>query len=122
MENVKERFLSSEYGYGYGYGSFFQNLDGSGAGSGCGDGSWSGSGYGDGDEIDIKSFCGKTVYIIAGVPTLLDTIQSNCIAKGRILRADLTTEECVVVKKGEHFAHGKTLREAMDAAHRKALG
>ena len=100
----------SGYGYGDGDGDGFVDGSGSGDGSGYGDG----DGYGDG----IVSFCGQKVYQIDDVPTLIDHVHGNA-AKGRILRDDLTTEDCYIVKQGSLFAHGKTLREAMDALRDK---
>ena len=38
---------------------------------------------------------------------------------GRILREDLTTESCYIVKQGSLFAHGETLRAAMEALRDK---
>ena len=40
---------------------------------------------------------------------------------GRILREDLTTERCYIVKQGSLFAHGETLRAAMEALRDKLL-
>ena len=90
----------SGYGYGYGYGS------------GYGDGS--GSGYGDG----IKSFNRKTVYRIDGVNTLIRSVRGNT-AHGAILNGDLTLTPCYIVKQDGFFAHGETLREAMEALRDK---
>ena len=87
----------SEYGYG--------SCHGYGLGES--------TGYGDGFGRWIVSFCGQKVYRIDDVPTLIDHIHGN-IAKGRILRDDLTTEDCYIVKQGSLFAHGETLRKAMD--------
>ena len=64
------------------------------------------------------SFCGQKVYQIDDVPTLIDHIHGNA-AKGRILHGDLTAEDCYIVKQGSLFAHGKTLRAAMDALRDK---
>ena len=102
MEAVSaaDRFAAVSSGYGYG----------SGSGSGSGDG----YGYGDG----ILSFCGQRVYQIDNVPTLIDRVHGG-VARGRILRGDLTTESCYIVKQGSLFAHGKTLRKAMDALRDK---
>ena len=113
-------------GYGYGSGDGFVGDSGFGSGFGSGDGfvdgsgSGDGSGYGDGDGYGdgIVSFCGQKVYQIDDVPTLIDHVHGNA-AKGRILRDDLTTEDCYIVKQGSLFAHGKTLREAMDALRDK---
>ena len=105
-------------GYGYGCGSGHGYGDGSGScygggyGSGCGYGYGSGCGYGYDDGV--VSFCGQKVYQIDDVPTLIDHVHGNA-AKGRILRDDLSTEACYIAKQGSLFAHGKTLRAAMDA-------
>ena len=82
----------------------------SGSGSGPGEGDGDGSGYGFG----IKSINGETIYIIDSVPTLLDRVKGN-VAKGRILKDDLTFKKCYVAKQDRYFAHGKTLREALSA-------
>ena len=113
MEKIKEFLaVNSGYGNGYGDGSGY----GSGSGYGPGDGSGYGSGYGDGSGI--KSINGETIYIIDSVPTLLDRVKGN-FAKGRILKDDFTFERCYVAKQDGYFAHGKTLREAMEALRDK---
>ena len=101
-------------GYGYGYG------DGSGDGSGYGYGDGSGDGYGDGygDGDGIKRFNGETVYRIDGVNTLIRSVRGNT-AHGAIVNNDLTTTPCYIVKQGDIFAHGETLREAMEALRDK---
>ena len=112
----------SGYGSGYGYGSGDGSGYGSGSGSGYGSGSGSGSGSGDGSGYGdgILSFCGQRVYQIDDVPTLIDHVHGG-VAMGRILRADLTTESCYIVKQGSLFAHGETLRAAMEALRDKLL-
>lgn len=104
----------SDLGYGYGYGSGSGFIDGSGSGSGSYFSDVFGYDNGLSYGYKIASFCGQKVYRIDGVPTVIDHVYGN-IAKGRILRDDLSTEVCYVVKQGGLFAHGKTLREAMDA-------
>ena len=104
------------YGYGYGDGSG----DGSGLGSGDGSGYGSGLGSGLGSSYVIRRFCGEDVYMIDGIPTMLGILHGN-IARGRILRKDLTTKTCYVVKQGEVYAHGETPREAMEALRDKLL-
>ena len=86
----------SGYGYGYGYGS------------GSGDGSGSGSGYG------LKSLNGQPVDYIDGVPTILTRIIGN-VAKGFIVRADLSLAPTFVYKQGNTFSHGETLHKAREA-------
>ena len=110
LKTAADRFADVVIGYG--------SCDGSsdGSGSGYGDGSGDGSGYGSG--YGIKSFCGQKVYQIDYVPTLIDHVHGSA-AKGRILRDDLTTEDCYIVKQGILFAHGETLRKAMDALRDK---
>ena len=114
LKTAADRFDETANGYGYGSGS------GYGYGDGYGDGSGYGSGYGDGygDGRWVVSFCGQKVYQIDGVPTLVDHVHEN-VAKGRILRDDLTTKNCYIVKQGSLFAHGETLRKAMDALRDK---
>ena len=119
---------SSGYGYGYGYGSGsgsgygYGDGDRSGYGYGYGDGDGSGSGsgygYGDGSGDGIKSFNGEAVYRIDGVNTLIRAVRGN-VAKGAILCGDLTLTPCYIVKQDNVFAHGKTLREAMEALRDK---
>lgn len=115
----------SGYGFGYGYGCGGGSGYDGGSGSGCGDGgggsgsgSTYGSGDGSGDGSGIKMINGNTVYMIDVVPTLIDHVHGN-IAKGRILSSDLTLNPCYVVKYGDLFAHGETLREAMRALNEK---
>ena len=109
-------------GCGSGYGGGF----GDGSGDGCGDGCGYGYGYGFGDGCGsdfrdgIRRFCGKDVYMIDGIPTMLGIIHVN-IARGRILLEDLTTKPCYVVKQGGVYAHGETLRAAMEALRDKLL-
>lgn len=141
MADVKEavkRFLEvprgSGYGDGFGDGSGFGDGDGygSGFGNGFGDGSGNSSGYGfgfgDGDgngdgfgdgsgdgSGDVTSFAGDPVNMVDNVPTIIDHVHFNA-AKGRVLMSDFTTKDCYVVKSEDGiFAHGDTLREAMDA-------
>ena len=108
MKTAADKFAEIVTGSGWGDGWGW----GSGWGSGSGDDSGSGFGLGCGDGI--KSFCGQKVYQIDDVPTLIDHVHGNA-AKGRILRDDLSTEACYIAKQGILFAHGETLRAAMDA-------
>ena len=105
-------------GDGYGYGS--GDGDGYGYGSGSGDGSGSGYGSGDGDGYGygIKRFNREPVYRIDGVNTLIRSVRGNA-AHGAILNGDLTIIPCYIVKQDNVFAHGETLREAMEALRDK---
>ena len=49
---------------------------------------------------------------------MIDRVHGN-YAKGRILQSDLTTRPCYVARVGNYFAHGDTLRQAMDDAQAK---
>ena len=104
--------FGSGYGYGCGCGSGYGYGCGSDSGDGFGDGC--GSGFGDG----IRRFCGKDVYMIDGIPTMLGIVHGN-IARGRVLLEGLTTKPCYVVKQGGVYAHGETLRAAMEALRDK---
>lgn len=103
-------------GAGYGYSHIGENnsSDGIGKGSGFVDG----SGFGDGYDDNIKSFDGKDVFLIDGIQTIITAIFGN-VAKGYILENDLTLTPCYVAKSGNTFAHGNTLKEAIDALHDK---
>lgn len=103
-------------GAGYGYSHIGENnsSDGIGKGSGFGDGSGCGNGYGD----NIKSFDDKDVFPIDGIQTIITAIFGN-VAKGYLLETDLTLTPCYVAKSGNTFAHGNTLKEAIDALREK---
>lgn len=115
-----EVLISNFIGDGSGNGSG----DGSGNGSGYGSGYGSGSGYGDGsgdgsgDGYNIKTFNGEKVYIIDYIPTIIESIKGN-VAKGFILKKDLTLEPTFIVKDGIFFAHGTSLHEAFDSLKEK---
>lgn len=116
LKTAADRFADVVIGSGSGSGSGYG--DGSGSGYGYGSG-YDGSGSGYGSGYGIVSFCDdQKVCQIDNVPTLIDRIHGN-VAKGRILRDDLTTEDCYIVKQGSLFAHGETLRKAMDALRDK---
>ena len=128
IERDIERFLAvssgSGYGYGYGYG------DGSGSGDGYGYGDGSGDGYGDGDGdgsgsgsgsgygSDIKEFNGRKVYNIDSVRTLIYAVKGD-VARGAVLRKDMTLRDCWIARRGNFFAHGDTLHDAVEAVEAK---
>ena len=137
---VVEQFLKTSDGSGYdfgsGYGSGYGSGSGDGSGSGYGSGddygsghgfgSGYGSGYGDdygsGDDYGfgygIGSINGMPIFRIDGVPTVITNVKGN-IAKGWLLKNDLTLEPCYIAKQDNLFAHGETLREAMEALEKK---
>ena len=116
--------VSDGSGDGSGSGSGDGSGDGSGYGSGYGSGSGDGSGdgygydYGSGYGYGIKSFKGEPVYRIDGVNTLIRSMRGNT-AHGAIVNNDLTITPCYIVKQGNVFAHGETLREAMESLRDK---
>ena len=105
----------SGYGDGSGYGG---SGDGSGWGCGWGDGSGYGDGSGSGDGYSIKSYAGKDVYLLDGVQTIIAAVHRNT-AVGYILGDDLTLRRCYIAKGNGYFAHGDTLKGAVDALQDK---
>jgi len=127
MEGL-DRFLPAprQSGSGSGFGSGNGSGSGSGSGSGYGDGSGNGNGgvcgngYGDGSGsgcgyAPILEHNGNRVWNIDGISTVITQIRGN-VAKGYILSEGLTTKPCYVAKHGDHFAHGDTIREAVEDA------
>lgn len=96
------------YGRGYGCGCGVNYRYDSGLDSG------SGAGYGGG----LNSINGKKVYMVDGIATTISHIHGN-IAKGTMVKRELTEIPCYIVKEGENFAHGKTLAEANAALQSK---
>ena len=111
-EKIKD-FLVVSYGSGSGYGDGSGYGSGDGSGYGYGDGSGYGSGDGSGYGYGIKSFNGEPVHRIDGVNTLIRSVRGNT-AHGAIVNKDLTLTPCYIVKQDGVFAHGETLREAME--------
>lgn len=105
-------------GDGAGFGNVFGGGFGAGGGSGCGDSDGSGDGFGDG--ADIKFFCGSPVYLIDRIPTIITAVFGS-YAKGYILETCLTLTPCYIAKQESHFAHGKTLSEAVAAVAEKVF-
>ena len=108
IEKDIERFLAVSSGDGSGYGF------GSGSGSGSGDGDGDGDGSGDG----VKEFNDRKVYGIDNVPTLIYTVHGN-VAKGAVLQKDLILKDCWIARRGNFFAHGDTLHDAVKAVDAK---
>ena len=102
---------SSGYGYGSGYG------DGSGSGSGYGDGYGDGDGDGYGYDL-VSSINHLPTAVVDGVLTAFSRVHGT-VAKGYIVRGDLSMKPCYVVKSWALFAHGETLRDAMSALRDK---
>ena len=60
------------------------------------------------------------VYRIDDTHTLIYSVRGN-IARGAILRNDLTLKDCYIAKVGNSFAHGDTAKEAMRDATAKDM-
>ena len=108
-------------GYGSGYGRGYGRGDGRGDGSGDGiqvfDGSGDGSGYGRGDGIQV--FDGHKVYVIDGIPTCIEQVHGN-YAVGFVFPY-FSKKKCYIARVDNSFAHGATLRQAVEDATDKAL-
>ena len=102
-------------GCGYDYRNGFGDSDGSGDGSGLSDGYGSVDGSGEGGDVsvmNIKTFNGHIIDYIDDVPTIIIHIHNN-VASGFIIGFDMTLIPCYVAKAGNSFAHGKTLKDAV---------
>ena len=106
----------SGYGDGSGWGCGWGSGWGCGWGYGSGDGSGWGCGSGNGNSI--KSYAGKDVYLLDGVQTIIAAVHRNT-AVGYILGDDLTLRRCYIAKGNGYFAHGDTLKGAVDALQDK---
>lgn len=105
-------------GFGFGYGS---GDDGNGNGFGFGSGSGrddDGHGFGNGFGYGIKTFRGSQAYLIDGILAIIYSIKGD-LARGAILRDDLTLKPCWIAKRGDFFAHGDTTHSAFAAAEAK---
>ncbi len=107
-------------GSGYGYGTGHGSGDGDGSGSGYGYGDGSGYGHGSGYGSGLLKFCGHDVNYIDDFPTVIQTVK-GFTARGFIIRDDLTTEDVYIVRVGNSFAHGDTLKQAHEDAEDKHL-
>ena len=114
-----------DIGYGTGGGSGSGSADGSGVGYGSSDGSGSiygfdyGAGYG-GNYGGFKELNGNIVDYIDNVPTIISQVRGN-IARGYIVKEDLTLDPCFIAKVDGSFAHGKTLEGAVIDAKAKEI-
>ena len=108
------------YGYGSGSGNGSGSGYGSGSGNGYGDGDGDGSGYGSGDGYGygLKQINNKKIYIIDCVPTIIFNVKGN-VAKGAIVNGDFTLSKCYIAKHNNIFAHGETLKKAVDDLRNK---
>lgn len=146
MENIIKQFLDTDIDHGWGYGEgegsdsgwgYGSNSCGSSGGTGedyseddgCGtryghgtcfsEGCGDSFGKGFGDGYVIKSYDGHEVYIIDNFQAIIYAVHGN-IARGAIIKGDLTLTDCYIAKYENHFAHGRTVAQAMTDAQSKA--
>ena len=115
---------TSGYGNSRGAGLGFGLGDGTGYNYGLGDGSADGYGYntcsgdGRGFSFGVTEINGLKVYIIDDSPTIITSVRAN-VAQGFLLKSDLQTIPCYIVKEKNVFAHGSTLRSAFNCLQEK---
>ena len=119
------RFLQiadiTHYGGGFGNGDGGGGLGNGGGGGGLGNGGGgSGGGCGYGGGCGIGRINQTEIYDIDDVQTAIYHIHGN-VAKGAILRQDLTFTPCYIVKNENYFAHGETLKKANSALMTKVF-
>ena len=107
-------------GSGSGSGSGYVDGDGYGYGDGSGDGDGSGYGYGDGSGDGIEEFDGQKLYDIDNVPTAITAVYGN-YAQGFTIKRNSIKVPCYIARVDNSFAHGDTLRQALEDATAKAL-
>ena len=111
-------------GNGCGTGHGFGLGDGTGYNYSSGDGSADGYGYntcsgdGRGFSFGVTEINGLKVYIIDDSPTIITSVRAN-VAQGFLLKSDLQTIPCYIVKEKNVFAHGSTLRSAFNCLQEK---
>ena len=126
--NGKGKGYGDGYGVGNGYGDGFGYGDGAGYGNDFGNGSGScrgnGDGFGYGDGYNwrggIKSVNGVEIHIIDDIPTIITHVHGN-IAKGYILKDDMSLRPCYIAKNRTYFTHGDTIREACAELDQKTI-
>ncbi len=106
-------------GYGYGYGAG----DGSGGGDGSGYGAGDGDGYGYGDGagygLKMSRFAGQPVHYIDSLPCVIKSIKGDVAMVDVIDANSFLSTSMFVAKHGGLFAHGKTVKEAIEAVREK---
>lgn len=108
----------SGHGYGDGYSEGSGYGYDSGSGHGYSDGYGYGRGYGDGLHFGISKYNSMKVYIIDDIPTIITSVHNNT-AKGYIVNDDLTLTKCYIAKGNNKFAHGDTLKKAVEDLQNK---
>jgi len=117
MEELILKFLSGD-GNGDGYGNGY----GDGNGDGYGDGDGNGYGYGNGDgngEIKMEYYKGGKVYYIDEIPCIFQSIKEDVASVLVISLSDFSETQMYVAKQWHLFAHGLSVKLAMDAVKDK---
>lgn len=68
----------------------------------------------------LTSYNGEKVYYVDGIPMIIKSVHSN-IAHGYVIKDDMNLEECYVAKGHGYFAHGNSIKGAIDALESKIL-
>jgi len=92
-------------------------LSGNGNGYGNGDGNGYGDGYG--DEIKIQSYKNDPVHYIDGIPCVFQSIKEEYALVEVIDMTSFGTKKMYVAKRYGLFAHGDTLKEAVEQVEEK---
>lgn len=77
-----------------------------------------GCGSGDGSGYGTKSINSYQIYSIDDTLTIIYSIHKN-VARAGIVMEDLTIKKCYVVKGQNKFAHGETIKKAMQSLQEK---
>ena len=102
-------------GNGYGFGSGFGNGSGNGNGNGFG----SGFGNGNGNGCRIKQFKGNKVYYVDNIPCVFESVHENFTAVEVIDVNSFELKKAFIGKFENCFAHGETIRDAIEDARSK---
>ena len=107
------------YGDGYGYGSGYGSGYGYGYGDGNGDGYGDGDGSGYGNGTKIKQFKGNKVYYVDNIPCIFKSVHENYASVKVIDVNSLELKKAFIGKFENCFAHGATIRDAIEDARSK---
>ena len=98
-------------------------LIGYGDGYGDGDGDSYGNGYGDGsgENISIQTFKGNKVYTIDDIPCYFVKVHDSYAEVRTIDKNSFEETRAFIGKYNGYFAHGNTIREAIEDAMKKCF-
>ena len=116
MEAEIKKFL---LGSGDGDGNGSGNGSGGGNGSGSGNGNGSGNGSGVRSEVRIKQFKGRNVYYVDNISCIFKSVHENYALVEVIDVNSLELKKAFIGKFENCFAHGETIRDAIEDARSK---